>query len=85
MKYRENIRNKMDLKAKVIIVLSLVVCFFVILVPIWQKGVTRKNHYDLLIAEDRLESMEEEERSLVAYILEKGNDASYLKDAVAGV
>ena len=85
MKYRENTRNRMDMRAKVIIILSLIVCFFVILVPIWQKGVTRKNHYELLIAEDRLESMEEEERSLVAYILEKGNDTAVVREAVAGV
>ncbi len=85
MKYRENTRNRMDLRAKVIIILSLIVCFFVILVPIWQKGVTRKNHYELLIAEDRLESMEEEERSLAAYILEKGNYTASVHEAVAGV
>ena len=85
MKYRENTRNRMDMRAKVIIILSLIVCFFVILVPIWQKGVTRKNHYELLIAEDRLESMEEEERSLVAYILEKGSDTEAVREAVAGV
>lgn len=85
MKYRENTRNRMDLRAKVIIVLSLIVAFFVILVPIWQKGVTRRNHYELLIAEGRLESMEEEERSLIAYILEKGNDTAAVREAVAGV
>lgn len=71
MKYSENITEKMDLKAKIIIVASIFIAFFVILLPIWQKGLTREAHYEILIAETKLERMEEEERNLVAYILEK--------------
>ena len=71
MKYNENITKKMDLKAKIIIVASIFISFFVILLPIWQKGLTRQTHYEILLAETKLERMEEEERNLVAYILEK--------------
>lgn len=52
MKYRENERRELDLRAKVIIIASIIVSFFVALVPVWQKGVTRQNHYELIIAKE---------------------------------
>ncbi len=70
MKYRENERRELDLRAKVIIIASIIVSFFVALVPVWQKGVTRQNHYELIIAKEKLERMEEEEKNLMAYILQ---------------
>lgn len=77
MKYRDN-TFRMDIKAKAVILASIFLAFFVILLPIWQKGLTRQTHYEILLAESRLETMEEEERTLVAYILEreagKGNE-----------
>lgn len=85
MKYRENIRSKMDIRAKIIIIASIIISFFVILLPLWQKGITRSNQYSILIAKERLEKLEEEEKSLVAYILDENGivDGSELK--VAGV
>ncbi len=85
MKYRENIRKKMDFKAKAIIIASLIVCFFVILVPVWQKGVTRKDQYSLIFARERLERIEEEERNLVAFILESGKAGENAEELLAGV
>lgn len=85
MKYRENIRSKMDIKAKFIIIASIIISFFVILLPLWQKGITRSNQYSILVAKEKLERLEEEEKSLVAYILD-GNiygDSGELK--VAGI
>lgn len=70
MKYRENERRELDLRAKVIIIASIIVSFFVALVPVWQKGVTRQNHYELIIAKEKLDRMEEEEKNLMAYILQ---------------
>ncbi len=85
MKYRENIRSKMDIRAKIIIIASIIISFFVILLPLWQKGITRSNQYSILIAKERLEKLEEEEKSLVAYILDENGfvDGNELK--VAGV
>lgn len=85
MKYRENIRTKMDIRAKIIIIASIIISFFVILLPLWQKGITRSNQYSILIAKERLEKLEEEEKSLVAYILDENAfvDGNELK--VAGV
>ncbi len=85
MKYRENIRSKMDIRAKIIIIASIIISFFVILLPLWQKGITRSNQYSILIAKERLEKLEEEEKSLVAYILDENAfvDGNELK--VAGV
>lgn len=85
MKYRENIRSKMDIRAKIIIIASIIISFFVILLPLWQKGITRSNQYSILIAKERLEKLEEEEKSLVAYILDENAfvDGDELK--VAGV
>ncbi len=85
MKYRENIRSKMDIRAKIIIIASIIISFFVILLPLWQKGITRSNQYSILIAKERLEKLEEEEKSLVAYILDENTfvDGNELK--VAGV
>ncbi len=86
MKYRENERRELDLRAKVIIVASIIVSFFVALVPVWQKGVTRQNHYELIIAKEKLERMEEEEKNLMAYILQdETTDGEKTTEFIAGV
>lgn len=86
MKYREDERRELDLRAKIIIFASIIVAFFVALVPVWQKGVTRQNHYELLLAEEKLEKMEEEERNLMAYILQNDSaDKENKADLMAGV
>lgn len=86
MKYREDERRELDLRAKIIIFVSIIVAFFVALVPVWQKGVTRQNHYELLLAEEKLEKMEEEERNLMAYILQNDSaDKENKADLMAGV
>ncbi len=86
MKYRENERRELDLRAKVIIVASIIVSFFVALVPVWQKGVTRQNHYELVIAKEKLERMEEEEKNLMAYILQdETTDGEKTTEFIAGV
>ena len=86
MKYRENERRELDLRAKVIIIASIIVSFFVALVPVWQKGVTRQNHYELIIAKEKLERMEEEEKNLMAYILlDETTDGEKTTDLIAGV
>ena len=47
MKYRENVRHELDRRAKVIIILGIVLSFLVIMVPLWQKGsaATINSHY----------------------------------------
>ena len=86
MKYRENERTQLDLRAKIIIIASIIVSFFVALVPVWQKGVTRKSHYELVLAQEKLEKMEEEERNLIAYIALRGNgEKENTTDLIAGV
>lgn len=86
MKYRENERRELDLRAKVIIIASIIVSFFVALVPVWQKGVTRQNHYELIIAKEKLERMEEEEKNLMAYILQDETaDGENTTTFIAGV
>ncbi len=86
MKYREDERRELDLRAKIIIFASIIVAFFVALVPVWRKGVTRQNHYELLLAEEKLEKMEEEERNLMAYILQNDSaDRENKADLMAGV
>lgn len=86
MKYRENERRELDLRAKVIIIASIIVSFFVALVPVWQKGVTRQNHYELIIAREKLERMEEEEKNLMAYILQdETTDGENTTTFIAGV
>lgn len=71
MKYSENTRGKLDIKAKIIIIASIIISFFVIMVPVWQKGITRSSHYEILLSEEKMERIEEEERNLIAFILEK--------------
>lgn len=86
MKYRETTREAFDMKAKIIIIASIIISFFVILIPVWQKGLTRSTHYEILLSEEKLEKLENEERSLVASILEKNDGArEYSEVIVAGV
>ncbi len=85
MKYRENIRTKMDIRAKIIIIASIIISFFVILLPVWQKGITRSNQYSILLAKEKFEKLEEEEKSLVAYILDENRDSTEGELKLAGV
>lgn len=86
MKYREDERHQLDMRAKAIIFASIIVSFLVALVPVWQKGMTRTNHYELILAEEKLEKMEEEEKSLIAFISSNGdNGRTEIPDLVAGV
>lgn len=85
MKYRENIRTKMDIRAKIIIIASILISFFVILLPVWQKGITRSNQYSILVAKEKLERLEEEEKSLVAYILDEKSSDNEVELRLAGV
>lgn len=86
MKYSENSRAKLDTKAKILIIASIIISFFVILIPVWQKGITRSSHYDILLSEEKIERMEEEERNLIAFILEKDRSVeSEAESLIAGI
>lgn len=86
MKYSENSRAKLDTKAKILIIASIIISFFVILIPVWQKGITRSSHYDILLSEEKIERMEEEERNLIAFILEKDRSAeAEVESLIAGI
>ncbi len=86
MKYREDERTRLDLRAKIIIIASIIVSFFVALVPVWQKGITRQNHYELILAKQKLSRMEEEEKNLIAYIAENETiERKENADLMAGV
>ncbi len=86
MKYREDTRAKMDIRAKIFVIASIIISFFVILIPVWQKGITRSSHYEILLSQEKIERMEEEERNLIAFILEKDTYVdSKVENLVAGV
>ena len=86
MKYRETGRTDFDTRAKIIIFASILISFFVILIPVWQKGLTRSTHYEILLSEKKLESLEEEERNLIASILEADNEVKTFSEViVAGI
>ncbi len=71
MKFRENERKSFDFKAKALIILSILISFFAIMLPIWQKGLSRQTHYEFLLSKQKLEKLDEEERNLLAYISSK--------------
>lgn len=86
MKYREDTRAKMDIRAKIFVIASIIISFFVILIPVWQKGITRSSHYEILLSQEKIERMEEEERNLIAFILEKDTYVdNKVENLVAGV
>ena len=58
MKYRENVRHELDRRAKVIIILGIVVSFLVIMVPLWQKGSAATISMKMMKAEERLDRLE---------------------------
>ena len=66
MKYRENVRHELDRRAKVIIILGIVVSFLVIMVPLWQKGSAATISMKMMKAEERLDRLEKEERVLLS-------------------
>ena len=66
MKYRENVRHELDRRAKVIIILGIVVSFLVIMVPLWQKGAAATISMNTMKAEERLDGLEKEERVLLS-------------------
>ena len=80
MKFRENERKALDLKAKAIILLSIFISFFAIMTPVWQKGAMRQKRYEIILAEKKLESLKEEEKSLMAYMLENTNNREESKE-----
>ena len=66
MKYRENVRHELDRRAKVIIILGIVLSFLVIMVPLWQKGSADTISMKTMKAEERLDGLEKEERVLLS-------------------
>ena len=66
MKYRESVRHELDRRAKVIIILGIVLSFLVIMIPLWQKGSAATISMKTIKAEERIESLEKEERTLLS-------------------
>ena len=66
MKYRENVRHELDRRAKVIIILGIVVSFLVITVALWQKRPAATISMKMMKAEERLDRLEKEERVLLS-------------------
>ena len=66
MKYRENVRHELDRRAKVIIILGIVLSFLVIMVPLWQKGSAATINMKTMRAEEKLDILENEERVLLS-------------------
>ena len=66
MKYRENVRHELDRRAKVIIILGIVLSFLVIMVPLLQKGSAATISMKTMKAEERLDGLEKEERVLLS-------------------
>ena len=66
MKYRENVRHELDRRAKVIIILGIVLSFLVIMVPLSQKGSAVTISMKTMKAEERLDGLEKEQRVLLS-------------------
>ena len=66
MKYRENVRHELDRRAKVIIILGIVLSFLVIMVPLCQKCSAATISMKTMKAEERLDGLEKEERVLLS-------------------
>ena len=66
MKYKENLRHELDKRAKVIIILGIILSFLVLMVPLWQKGIRETMNMKTIKAEERIESLEKEERTLLS-------------------
>lgn len=73
MKYKEDRRKIFDAKSKLIIVVSLLLSFMILMLSVWQSGLSRTNHYELLSAQKKLNDLDNEERNLVAFISEMEN------------
>lgn len=73
MKYKEDRRKFFDAKSKLIIVVSLLLSFMILMLSVWQSGLSRTNYYELLSAQKKLNDLDDEERNLVAFISEKEN------------
>lgn len=70
MKYRENVRHQLDRRAKAIIILGIISSFLVIMVPLWQKGSAATISMKTIKAEERIENLEKEERTLLSSLSE---------------
>ena len=70
MKYRENVRHELDRRAKIIIVSAIVLSFAVVMIPLWQKGAALSLNLKTVIAEEKIENLEKEERALLSSLSE---------------
>lgn len=70
MKYRENVRHELDRRAKIIIISAIVLSFAVVMIPLWQKGAALSLNLKTVIAEEKIENLEKEERALLSSLSE---------------
>ena len=68
MKYKEDVRHKLDMKAKATIISGILMAFLVIMVPLWQKGSASALSFRSLAAEERINALDKEERVLLSSI-----------------
>ena len=70
MKYRENVRHELDRRATIIIISAIVLSFAVVMIPLWQKGAALSLNLKTVIAEEKIENLEKEERALLSSLSE---------------
>lgn len=81
MKQREAIRHELDFKAKATIIIGILLAFAVMMIPLWQNGKARTITLRTMAAEERIQSLENEERYLLSSISETGRN-SFAGDVV---
>ncbi|MGN1164266.1 MAG: hypothetical protein ACI4S4_05595 [Candidatus Ornithospirochaeta sp.] len=68
MKYKEDVRHQLDKKAKATIICGIIMAFLVIMVPLWQKGSASALSFRTVAAEEKINSLDKEERVLLSSI-----------------